>query len=525
MILPPINLGQIAISHESPAGRDSKGLPEYELMSNEIAKISSLQGESTVHWENVEHAATTILREHAKDIPTATYLAMALSKNHGCTGWHTGTSILLDILNTWWDTAFPPPQRMRARVNSIDWWHSRSVLFFSTCQEPITAKLSKELQDIISAMDEAIKARLPDASPLFNVREAVRRIPIIEAQATELENTDAPDTLEQQTTNGANLTGNAQNIAKKTPLTPPATMAIPKDITSGQSLLCTAAQHYVALCFDANTPPKHISDPLTWKAFYMSIWGKIQSLPPAENSQTRLPAPDADRIAALFTMLDAEKHEGLMRACAFFAPEVPFCLDIQYVLCEAFSQAGAQYAPALSVAKQEIEIFLTKFKGVESLTFSDGQAFAGNATKAFFKDIQDHTKDMGSDKKEQTDIVALLRADCAENISKQDFLGAMSKIHTKANTVRGADLLKIQLEEIRLLLRKKHTAAALAIAHDVEASLDFHHLERWDAALSQEALQVLRNVWEAQKKSEDVTTKTAQIAARLYRLNPTLAFT
>lgn len=228
-------------------------------------------------------------------------------------------------------------------------------------------------------------------------------------------------------------------------------------------------------------------------------------------------------------MLDAGKYENLIRACVFFAPEVPFCLDIQYLLCEAFTRAGAQYATALSIAKREIEDFITKFKGIEFLTFSDGQPFANDTTKEFLINITclaqgaEFSK-ICSNGENTVDIVASIRSECAEDISNQDFFSAMTKIHKKALILRGADLLRVKLEAIRLLLNKKHSVAAVAIAYEVEEILDFHKLEQWDLELSQESLKVLRDVWLAQKKSEEGKAKLTQILARLYRLNPTLAF-
>lgn len=226
-------------------------------------------------------------------------------------------------------------------------------------------------------------------------------------------------------------------------------------------------------------------------------------------------------------MLEAEKYENLIKACTFFAPEIPFCLDIQYLLCKAFTKAGIQYATSLAIAKREIEDFLARFNGVELLLFSDGQPFASDITKEFFTNLNTSTqiiKASNSNDENSIDIITLIRSEYAENISNKDFFGAMTKIHNKRLRLQGADLLKLKLEEIRLLLLKKHVSAATAIASEVEESLNFHHLEQWDLELSQEILKVLNNVWLAHGKSEKSKEKSAEILARLYRLNPALVF-
>lgn len=531
-MLPPIDLGKIEITKDFPVDWNPKNLLEYELMCSEIAKIGSLQGESIVDWEKVENNSTMILRDYAKDIPAAAYLTMALSQNHGWVGWHIGTTILIDILDLWWDVCFPLIERKRARVNSINWWHDRSLLFFSKCKEQITSDLSNDINDLITKMDDIIKTLLPDASPLYNLRESFRHILVtktpLELSALENKNIENQANHAIETHNSIeDVTNNIERITIKPSIstnTPLGTI-IPESIANGQKMLFTATQQYLSLCFNASNQAEIINTPLVWKTFYICIWEKIQKLPPAEDFQTLLPAPDTDRINALFIMLDAEKYEELIRACVFIAPESPFCLDIQYLLCEAFARIGTRYATALSLAQREIRDFLIKFRGVESLFFSNNEPFANTITKEFLINLAFSSMDMKSNNENNSlDIVAIIRSDCAENIANKDFFGAMQKIHKKARTLCGANLLKLKLEEIRLLLRNKHIAAAVAISHQVEESLNFHQLEQWDLELSQEALKVLRDVWSVQKKSEESTSKLTQILARLYCLDPSLAF-
>lgn len=535
-MLPPIELGKIELLKDFPIRWNPKNLSEYELMCGEIAKIESLQGESVVDWEKVENNATIILQDYAKDIPAAAYLTIALSQNHGWIGWYIGTTILSDILSLWWDVSFPPVERQRARVNSINWWHHRSLSFFSKYTEPVTSEFSKEVNDLITKMGNLIKTLLPDANSLYSLHEALRHVPIIEPslEINVLENKIIETQAEyvKHTTQGLNDTikseKNIENISvKQTPTNQTITSAtaIQDSIANGQKILFTAAQQYLSLCFSASNQAEIIHTPLVWKAFYIYIWGRIQKLPPVEDLQTLLPAPDADRVNALFLMLDAEKYEELIRACVFFAPESPFCLNIQYLLCEAFTRIGARYATVLSLAQREIREFILRLKGVEFLCFSNEEPFANTATKEFLTSLASTSQNMEpSDDNDPLDIITTIRSECADNIAKKDFFGAMQKMHKKAHTLCGADLLKLQLEEIRLLLRNKHMAAAVAISYKVEASLDFHRLEEWDLALSQEALKVLRDVWSAQKKSDESTSKLTQILARLYCLNPSLAF-
>lgn len=261
-MLPPINLGQTIISDDFPTGWDSKGLPEYELMHNEIVKISSLHGESTINWETVEHAATVILKDHSKDILTATYLCAALSKNYGYKGWHTGTIILIDILNIWWDKAFPPLKRMRARVNNIDWWHDRSILFFSSCEEPISAELYNALDYLISKMDNVIKTLLPDASPLYNLREALRHISIISPPLANLpENEKVNSEADINTTNTSQVS--TQNPTPSPIATVPIDISLSKDAANRSALLFTEAQQYFSMCLEVGSQPGMMTAPLT----------------------------------------------------------------------------------------------------------------------------------------------------------------------------------------------------------------------------------------------------------------------
>lgn len=268
-MLPPINLGQIAISSDTPTGHDPRDLPEYETMLNEIAKISSLQGESTINWEKVEHTATIILKNYAKDIPTATYLCIALSQNYGFTGWYTGTTILIDMLNTWWDNAFPPLNRMRARVNSIDWWHDRTILFFSTCKEQITPDLFKELDNLVSGMDNIIKTLLPDASLLFNLHKVLYQISVIASPLSIITPMQAQDdsqanTLTSHTLDSKNDTSQTMLHSSSTHTTTvPVQMTAAENTAMQSTVFFASAQQYFFQCFDINSTPKIMTAALT----------------------------------------------------------------------------------------------------------------------------------------------------------------------------------------------------------------------------------------------------------------------
>lgn len=532
-MLPPLELGKAPIDGDSPFGADAKETIEYELIMDEVAKISSLQGFGSVNWKIVADNAVIILQTKAKDISVASYLAIALAQTDKMQGWLCGGQILKDVLDVWWDNAFPPVKRMKGRVNSIDWWHEYSFKFFSDFQDELEYDFSEEVKEFILSIDEIIGEKLPDASALHDLRQGLTRLRI---KPKPVETPQVEESAKAQTQDDAS-TSQASGQASASTQAPASTAQASgpsltidqtqlEDATKAKSQLIAVAKQYFFLCIASEDAQNLLTQQFTWHSFYMAVWGNLKNLPPSENKQTMIPAPLSQRMDALFTLFDGAKFSDLINACTSLAPEVPFCLDLHYLLHGALKGLGEKYAPALQVLEQEIAAFMARMKGVESLSFSDDTPFANEDTKQLFQEMYKKYNELQSAEGTGTalnPIIVQTRVEVAELIASKDFSRALEKMHIASFSLHGADYVTMRLDQVRLLLKQKQTLAAKALGLELEEIIEQYHLEKWDMSLCQEVFKTLRDIWKTQESSDFTKQKLEKILEKLYRINPSLA--
>ncbi len=500
-MIPSSSLGKLPISESAPSGHDARNSAEYDTMSTEIAKLSSMQGVSSIQWNVVADSAARIIETQSKDIPAATYLAVALAELHGIEGWLVGTRILCDILSTWWDTAFPALKRMRARVNSIDWWHDRAKTFLDRQTAPVDPELSAALLDVVSELDAVTADKMPDCQAMFDLRDAVRRIPLKEL---------APPPPVPQPVEEAPVTPSASEAVQAEHASPPApppapapvaqpavqaapapsapSIADPKDLAQVRSAFVETAQLYFNGAFSGECP----RDPLAWRALYLRVWGKLQALPPEDGGMTSIPAPDPDRMQAMTTLLSSGKAEQAARAAALFAPEAPFCLELHGLIHAALVQAGKAFALAALVVEQEILAFLSRLEGVENKRFSDGTPFASEKTRQWLKQL---ATPAGSSS-DGTDLGGILE-EVTQLVVEQRIGSALDALEAASVSLNPAERLRLRIESVRLLTQRKAYDVAAALADSIEEVLDRHHLDVWSPEAAVDALVVLCGMWSA----------------------------
>ncbi len=506
-----------------------KELPEYDRVATEIAKIGSLQGGAgTVAWPVVADNAAMIIRQYAKDIPAATYFSVALCETDGLQGLRVGWRVLFELLDTWWEVATPPIKRLRARVNSIDWWHERVKAFLNKAHEPIEQALQEELLQLAKDFDSLVGDRLEDCQPFYDIRESVQRLAVI-APAPSPEPDVALEVVEHAP--GSATESSEKTVAVEAPkpsssstatVPPPATpvsspVVVPTVSAqdddamqkSTQIFLQAARQHY-DISFAQGCPV----DVLAWEALYFSVWGHIKTLPPTENGQSMVPAPDENRVHSIRTLMSTGNDAQAVRSAALLAPASPFCLDLHCLLAEALGRLGAQFSGALGVVEQKTRAFVEKCLGIERVQFSDGTPFASDATLAWLESL---TASQGACGHEDA-VVGVINEARALAGQKQ-LAKALSLLHGARAHVGAADVLRLELTQVRLLVQNKAYAVVSPLAQRIVDFLDAHRLDDWDRELCMDALVVVYGVW-AQSQPE----KASAILERLAILDPARAF-
>ena len=160
------------ISENQPAGADAKYEPEYEALTAEIAKLSSVSQSALISWQAVADNGAAILGQKSKDISVAAYTAVALAHIGGAQGFLDGVNLLRGVCTNFWDDAFPPKAKMRRRLNAYEWWHERALEQLRKENQPaVPAALAAEMADAVNEFDSLIGTLMEEAQPLRDIRK------------------------------------------------------------------------------------------------------------------------------------------------------------------------------------------------------------------------------------------------------------------------------------------------------------------------------------------------------------------
>ncbi len=160
----------------SPAGENARHDDRREAIRNEVDKLGRPEGER-VNWELIYDAGRALLTEKSKDYLVASYFAVAAFMRAGPPGLIEGIAAISALLEKYWENGFPPVDRVRARVNAIDWFVERVG---SLREQAPTAAQPGDLQLLNLAakkLEELVLDRFQDDMPnIYGLRETLQRI-------------------------------------------------------------------------------------------------------------------------------------------------------------------------------------------------------------------------------------------------------------------------------------------------------------------------------------------------------------
>ncbi len=571
-------LGSSPIPGESPAGFDAKFEPEYEAVLAEINKLGSATQTEPISWAKVEDLAVSILSGKSKDILMAAYLGAALQKMHGLQGLCDAMNLFSALFTSFWETAFPPLNRLRRRTNAFEWWHERAYAEVQALDDslpPLSDAFFHELLDALDKLDQLAGELMPDAMPLRDLREAIRRLPSQPPQSApqpssaedgrsgektagnepvrepSAEEKSAPEAATAEPVEAPSAAGPAvssesaalpeKDVKPENPVSSPASSSAestpqpaPRQAASSASEsedARAARRAFVdASCRYAFLAHKDSAqDPQPWQILRIALWGGVAALPLAENGQTYLPAPDAVRLEALHNLLNSGKLvEAALGAEDLFASSL-FCLDAQALIDEALEKLGTDFASAREVVREETLRFVRRLEGVETLSFSDGTPFASEKTRAWLQTLSQRAPSGG-----QAAGNGAVPSSGAAAVSDDAVLGVMAEAERLFNDnlvvealatldrAQGTSLavnMVFRVEQLRLLCRAGESAVAVALARDLLEESDRRELETWDRARAVEVLTAVHDAFVLARDEEGAKA----VYGRLSRLCPSAA--
>ena len=473
---------------------DAKYEPEYAAVLAEIDKLGSATSGGAVLWSVVVEQGGIILAQKSKDILIAAYLGVALQETSGIAGFRAAIQLFTGLFSNFWENAFPPLARLRRRTNAFDWWHERAQNLLLQASGDNAAPLpASELEELGTALDELDRLSgelMPDAQPLRDLRESVRRLPVLPEEKKEEAKKETPPA-----TSAPAQPQPAQPSPASVPSVPsPSVPSVPspsgeaaQDIGAIRKFFIDAAGQYAFLAHRAD--PK---DPLPWQVLRLALWSKVTALPPAENGQTMLPAPDMTRLAALKNMVDAGKAlEAALGAEELF-PAALFCLDLHRLVDEALDKLGADFAEARRRVREESARFTARLPGVADLAFADGTPFADPETRKWLREAAETAGGAASGKAAPVDANAEVIAQ-AEALVKEQGLEAALRLLEGAGGPSLSSNLTLKAAQLRLLCKAGEKGVARALALAMLDELDRFGLEQWDSPRATATLLAVRD--------------------------------
>ena len=525
------SLGKTPIHPENPTGSDARYDPDFEALQAEIDKLSSPSATNGVDWKKVNDSAARILSEKSKDLVVASYLAISQIHLNQIDGFATGTAVLRDLLENYWETLYPPKKRMRGRIGAVNFWAEKAEALLDS----MTAKADRETLEVISQslteLDALLSEHLPDPPALHAIK---RHINDFITQATE-----APAAVAQTETITADQAAAPETVAETTPQPEPNPAPRPQPTPSEAAQTTEAAGSEQDAIKNANTGFQAIrnagiflfeKDPKNADAYRyrrIATWAKVSDLPPQNGGKTQIPPPTDQDMTPLKDLKSSGNWHLLLQTSEQKLSRFIYWFDLCRLSAEALLRLGPDYQKAHKAVCDETGFFLHRVPGIEDLAFSDGTPFADTETRQWLKNISLGAAPAGAG------AIALGDADAesgdrnqmAEVMENAKSLAGQQKIMEAVgliqNQLRGCgsekQALTWRMALCQILLGSEFKHLAVPHIEQVIADVDAYRLEEWEPEI---ALKGLTLAWTGISSLADNRDLADDLLKRIARLDP-----
>lgn len=475
------------VSESSPAGADAKYEPEYEALTAEIGKLSSVSQSSPISWQAVADNGAVILAQKSKDISVAAYMAVALIHTDGAQGFLDGVKLLRGICENFWDDAFPPKAKLRRRLNAYEWWHERALeQLRKEGQPPVSAALSAEMTEAVGELDSLIGGLMDDAQPLRDIKEAIRAIPLLpeeKPKEPEPQAAPAPEPPHEEPAPQPQVQATPEPPRPAPAPSPAPQAAQTGDTAAALSAFVEAARNY-AYALRAEDPANY----LAWQLPRVALWGKITALPPDDGTgQTMVPPPDMERVEAAERLLAGKNWLKAAAAADDLFQSYPLCIDLQRIADEALANLGPSFAAARARLRAETAAFVGRLPGLTALSYDGGIPFVSPATRAWLDELAHDGESGGAAGGGRADRIDEVIAEARETLAAGDAAGALRKLE-EAHGASAAGNVRLRAEELHMLCSQRETKTAAALARALAREIEQSGLAKLEPDLAVEAM-------------------------------------
>lgn len=416
-------LGISPIQAERPQGSSPRDGESFAALEAEIDKLIDLHGQSGPDWKLVSEQASVILRDQGKDLNVAVWLTLGWLHCKGASGLAAGVRVLRDLHQEYWDTMTPAVTRLRGRRNQIEWLieHLEKVL---GNVEPGWSDLEQSQHNELLAdwdvLDGLWQEYDEQAPALFKLRRVLADIGYVgedspnedvgaasagtaDVNVTQLEPGAQAHQDKESGVSGADATSGPTAPPAQTPSPAvasgaPVSAAVQTPFVTAESLegavldSAAAVERHIDQGLDAiqaglqTLPDELLLAPMLFRFNRMCAWMTLDTLPPATEGETRVPAPAPADQDALQRLLDANDALSILRFVESRLPLHRFWLDLNRVACQA-AQSLPEGQGAAEVIAFESRCLIQRLPGVHELSFINGQPFADADTQAWLSSL------------------------------------------------------------------------------------------------------------------------------------------
>jgi type VI secretion system protein VasJ len=493
-------LGKTPLAGASPAGASARYEPGFEKLSAEIAKLESVEGKASIHWDAVVENASAVLGEKSKDLLVASYLALGLLQESGYGGLAAGLGIVRDMLTTFWENCFPEKTRLRARAQALQWMGDRIPPFLQ--ERGDASKSDKEaLQAAVAALAEIVTIagqKFEEGGP--NLAELTQWV---ETKLASVPPDEPPPSSEP-----ASQESRPQESAAA------AEPAKPKEIDSPD-----AAREALAEMRERRVKAAQVlreanpADPLPYRLLRQAVREDLLEAPPSKDGVSELSGGDASFAQQMEEKLDSGEPATVLSECEGRLPNDRLWLDLDFLSYRAMEGLGKPYQAARRALGDEAARLVRGIPELLELKFADGTPMAGEPARLWA--LYELGALGGTGAAGAGDLEAAV-AEARKLVARKKFPEAAALLQKELRgAVNRRDRFLAKLALARLCAEAGRGDLALPQLEGLDEEARKFALEEWEPTL---AAEVARELWKAHKGSS-APEKAGEFYARLCRLD------
>ncbi|WP_434419117.1 type VI secretion system protein TssA [Nannocystis pusilla] len=392
------------IAGSNPAGRDPTESTEYQAILAEVDKLQSPTG-GAIDWAGIVQNADVVLKTQAKDLRVACHQALARFKTRRIDGLALGLSILAEVADAFWDTAFPPAARLRGRAGALRGMLEQVEPELGAWQpKPSERAALEQLKDSTTRLQQVVRARYADQAPnlrplLQSIDQLLLTIPAPEPPKPAAPpppppppKVEAPAPPPQAPPPAPPPPQAPPPVSQASPPKPAVVVEPPKAVAAAPTADLAAVDKFLRGTGEELVKLAHAlrraktSDALAYRLLRSGLWIYIAAPPPirpdGNTAINGLPEGERNRLEAL---MNAGKWPELVENSESLLPMNRFTLDLHRYSIEALKHLGPDHDAALRGLLAEVGALLTRLPKIFELKDNSGVPMCSDATRALLE--------------------------------------------------------------------------------------------------------------------------------------------